>query len=63
MQRIVKTLRNICRVLGLSADYVLFGSEREADALLLDKLRRLDDKYLPLVTNILNDLLALSGQG
>lgn len=58
----VKTLINICRVLGLSADYVLFGVERDADAPLLDKLRRLDDKYLPLVTDILNNLLALSGQ-
>ena len=56
----VKTLIKICNVLGLSADYVLFGENREADALLLEKLHRLDAKYLPLVTGIVNDLLALS---
>ena len=56
----VKTLIKICNVLGLSADYVLFGENREADALLLEKLHRLDAKYLPLVTDIVNDLLALS---
>ena len=56
----VKTLIKICNVLGLSADYVLFGENREADALLLEKLHRLDVKYLPLVTDIVNDLLALS---
>ena len=56
----VKTLIKICNVLGLSADYVLFGENREADALLLEKLHRLDTKYLPLVTDIVNDLLALS---
>lgn len=46
----VKTLIKICNVLGLSADYVLFGENREADALLLEKIHRLDVKYLPLVT-------------
>ena len=56
----VKTLIKICNVLGLSADYVLFGENREADALLLERLHRLDVKYLPLVTDIVNDLLALS---
>lgn len=56
----VKTLIKICNVLGLSADYVLFGENREADALLLEKIHRLDVKYLPLVTDIVNDLLALS---
>ena len=56
----VKTLIKICNVLGLSADYVLFGENREADALLLEKIHRLDVKYLPLVTDIVNDLLAVS---
>ena len=56
----VKTLIKICNVLGLSADYVHFGENREADALLLEKIHRLDVKYLPLVTDIVNDLLALS---
>lgn len=49
----LKTLRKICQVLGLSADYVLFGEERTEDGLLMDKLRRLDGKYLPLVTSLL----------
>lgn len=55
----LKTLRKICQVLGLSADYVLFGEERTEDGLLMDKLRRLDGKYLPLVTSLLDELLAL----
>ena len=55
----VKTLIKICNVLGLSADYVLFGENREADTLLLEKIRRLDKKYLPLLTDLINDLLAL----
>lgn len=55
----VKTLIKICNVLGLSADYVLFGENREADALLLEKIHRLDKKYLPLLTDLINGLLAL----
>lgn len=55
----VKTLIKICNVLGLSADYVLFGENREADTLLLEKIHRLDKKYLPLLTDLINDLLAL----
>ena len=54
-----KTLIKICKVLGLSADYVLFGENREADTLLLEKIHRLDKKYLPLLTDLINDLLAL----
>jgi transcriptional regulator with XRE-family HTH domain len=56
----VKTLIAICRCLGLSADYLLFGEVRDADALLMDKLHRLDEKYLPLVNTMLNELLAIS---
>lgn len=55
----LKTLRKICQVLGLSADYILFGEERTEDGLLMDKLRRLDEKYIPLVTALLDELLAL----
>ena len=55
----VKTLIKICNVLGLSADYVLFGENREADTLLLERIHRLDKKYLPLLTDLINDLLAL----
>ena len=56
----VKMLTKICGVLGLSADYVLFGEGRNEDALLLDKIRRIDDKYLPLLDRMLTELLAIS---
>ena len=55
----LKTLKAICNLLGLSADYLIFGEERDADKAMLDKLDRLDDKYLPLVDELLNQLLAL----
>ena len=56
----VKMLMKVCDVLGLSADYVLFGEERKGDELRLDKLRRIDDKYLPLLDKVIAELLALS---
>ena len=59
----VKMLVKICNVLGLSADYVLFGEERGEDALLLDRIKRLDHKYLPLLNNMITDLLALNDGG
>ena len=55
----LKTLKAICNLLGLSADYLIFGEERDADKSMLDKLHRLDDKYLPLGDELLNQLLAL----
>lgn len=55
----LKTLSAICNLLGLSADYLIFGAERDADGLLLDKIHRLDKKYLPLVDDLLTNLLAL----
>lgn len=55
----VKTLIKICKLLGLNADYVLFGNDRNTDRELLDKIHKLDDKYLPLVDSVLNQLLAL----
>lgn len=58
----VKMLTKICRVLGLSADYVLFGANRPQDAALLEKIGRLDKKYLPLLDSILTELLALNGE-
>lgn len=59
----VKMLMRICNVLGLSADYVLFGDECGQDALLLDRIKRLDSKYLPLLNDMLSDLLALNDGG
>lgn len=56
----VKMLIKVCNVLGLSADYVLFGSERKEDALRLDAIHRIDEKYLPLLDKVVAELLALS---
>lgn len=56
----VKMLVKVCNVLGLSADYVLFGTEREGDETRLDKIRRIDDRYLPLLDQVITELLALS---
>ena len=56
----VKMLVKVCNVLGLSADYVLFGAERQDDALRLDTIHRIDEKYLPLLDKVIAELLALS---
>lgn len=58
----VKTLLKICSVLGLSADYVLFGKERDSDEILLEKIHRVPPQYLPLLTDVINHLLALSNE-
>ena len=55
----VKMLIKVCNVLGLSADYVLFGTGRNEDSLRLDAVRRIDDKYLPLLDKVIEELLAL----
>ncbi len=56
----VKMLIKVCNVLGLSADYVLFGEERNKDAMRADNIRRIDDKYLPLLDRVIGELLSLS---
>lgn len=56
----VKMLIKVCNLLGLSADYVLFGSERDDDALRNDAIRRIDEKYLPLLDGVITGLLELS---
>ncbi len=58
----VKMLIKICTVLGLSADYLLFGKERGSDQLFLTKIHRIDQKYLPLIEDMLSNLLALSSK-
>ena len=55
----LKTLTAICNLLGLSADYLIFGETNPQDDVLLDKIHRLDRKYIPLVEAILNQLLAI----
>ena len=56
----VKMLIKVCNILGLSADYVLFGTERDADALRADNIRRVDNKYLPLLDKMIAELLSLT---
>ncbi len=56
----VKMLIKVCTLLGLSADYVLFGTERTDDRTRLDGINRIDSKYLPLLDKIISELLALS---
>ena len=55
----VKMLIKVCNVLGLSADYVLFGNERTEDEMRLDAIRRIDEKYLPLMDKVIEELLSL----
>ena len=57
----VRLLVKVCQVLGLSADYVLFGQRRNSDERLLDRIRQVDDKYLPLLNQIVSELLVLTG--
>ena len=58
----VKMLIKVCNVLGLSADYVLFGNDRQDDTLRLDAIHRIDEKYLPLLDKVIAELLALCYQ-
>lgn len=55
----VKMLTKICKLLGLSADYILFGTERSEDAKRLDAIHRIDDAYLPLLDAVITQLLEL----
>ncbi len=55
----VKMLTKVCNILGLSADYVLFGEERKEDDLRADAIRRINSKYLPLLDKVIEELLAL----
>ena len=43
----VKMLIKICRLLGLSADYVLFGGERSESDLRTERISHIDERYLP----------------
>ena len=56
----VKMLVKVCNVLGLSADYVLFGTERTEDSVRLDSIHRIDPKYLSLLDKMIAELLAIS---
>lgn len=56
----VKMLIKICNVLGLSADYILFGTERKEDTSRLDQIHRIDERYLPLLDKVIGELLIIS---
>ena len=56
----VKMLVKICDVLGLYADYVLFGEQRGEDDLRAQRIGRIDSRYLPLLDGIITQLLALN---
>lgn len=56
----VKMLIKICNLLGLSADYVLFGIKRNQDTQRMDSIRRIDDKYIPILDAVIKELLELS---
>ena len=56
----VKMLIKICDVLGLSADYVLFGEKRCGDEHRAQRIWRIDSRYLPLLDGVIGELLALN---
>ena len=55
----VKNLIKVCNILGVSADYILFGKPRKKDSSRLDKINRIDEKYLPLLDSVITHLLAM----
>ena len=56
----VKMLIKVCNVLGLSADYILFGEQRSDDKMRLEAINRIAPEYIPLLDKILAELLTLS---
>lgn len=56
----LKMLIKICDVLGLSADYVLFGEKRCGDEQRAQRIGRIDSRYLPLLDGVIGELLALN---
>lgn len=59
----VKMLMKICDVLGLSADYVLFGEERSDSTRLAERIEHIDKRYLPMLNGVITQLLALNSDG
>ena len=55
----VKMLVKICSLLGLSADYVLFGDSIDEEKSLFNKIKRIDKKYMPLLNSFVKELLIL----
>lgn len=59
----VKLLIKVCKALGLSADYVLFGEERADNKRRGEAIARIDERYLPLLDKMIAELLLLSKSG
>ena len=58
----VKMLVKVCTVLGLSADYILFGEERPGEDARAASIARIDEKYLPVLDSVIEELCLLSAQ-
>ena len=58
----VKMLIKVCTVLGLSADYVLFGQECPGDDARAKAISHIDEKYLPVLDSVIEELCFLSAQ-
>lgn len=58
----VKMLIKICDVLGLSADYVLFGGGGDESTQRAERIAHIDSRYLPLLDGVITELLALNGR-
>ena len=54
------TLKKLCEVLAVSCDYVILGKSSVGDHEQIDELlKNIDDRYLPMIENILINALRL----
>ena len=50
-----ESLIKLCKALGISADYILFGKEQQGDLTTINAmLSGLDEEYIPYVENLLS---------
>ncbi len=54
----LQTLKNMCSILGVSSDYLLFGKKDETPLKndLIKELQNIDAEYLPLVIENINNI-------
>lgn len=57
----LSTLQNMCKILNVSADYLLLGKESADDSAdkIIDAVKELDPKYYPLAIESINNLKKL----
>lgn len=57
----LSTMQNMCKVLNVSADYLLLGKESTDDSAdkIIDAIKELDPKYYPLAIESINNLKKL----